>query len=132
MFNSESKCKYKFSRKMFQKGFFSKVSQTFGNNAKSHEQIDHHVQKEAKSPCRLMVLKEANFELKSIQIHDMFYTYCTNISHTVQVSGNCENSKCHFCCSECWTSWNVDEAQKDKWNDILQIVLKRIEDRYIM
>ena len=32
------------------------MSQTFGNDAKSHEQIDYHVQKEAQSPGRLMVL----------------------------------------------------------------------------
>ena len=37
------------------------MSQTFGNDAKSHEQIDHHVQKEAQSPGRLMVLKQTKF-----------------------------------------------------------------------
>ena len=37
------------------------MSQAFGNDAKSHEQIDHHVQKEAQSPDRLMVLKKIKF-----------------------------------------------------------------------
>ena len=37
------------------------MSQAFSNDAKSHEQIDHHVQKEAQSPGRLMVLKKIKF-----------------------------------------------------------------------